>query len=274
MIGGGDDSVTFVNTYDDLGRTVRIATTSDDLAFTAWLDRQYDGAGRRIVLSAATDNGQLTPDFVNGYAYDAAGRMTQVTQQGQSGGTAVAEKHVDFTYNASGNFYMIRRYADLAGTEWVVNGQYAYDAAGRVTRTHASGANSLYDEYDFFTLDVSDQILTASLNSESYQYDDNGNRTEKNSTPWETESGNRLLRDGDFTYTYDPEGNRAARFIDNNSNGVLDSGDTEVTLYGWDYHNRLVDVVFKAAFTGTISKQVWYTYDSSNRQIRRVEDSD
>ena len=49
------------------------------------------------------------------------------------------------------------------------------------------------------------------------------------------------MSDGTYTYQYDNEGNRTARFIDANSDGVLDSGDTSITIYVWDYRNRLAE---------------------------------
>ncbi len=49
-------------------------------------------------------------------------------------------------------------------------------------------------------------------------------------SPWAGELGpvgaeyNQLLFDGVFSYSYDPEGNRTARYIDTNANGLLDAG--------------------------------------------------
>ncbi len=40
-----------------------------------------------------------------------------------------------------------------------------------------------------------------------------------------TGANNQLLFDGVFPYSYDAEGNRTARFIDVNANGLLDAGD-------------------------------------------------
>jgi hypothetical protein len=43
--------------------------------------------------------------------------MTQVTQEGQTGGNHAAEKRVDLTYTASGEFSTITCYGDLAGAK-------------------------------------------------------------------------------------------------------------------------------------------------------------
>ena len=63
-----------------------------------------------------------------------------------------------------------------------------------------------------------------------------------NGAAYVTGPNNQLLFDGVFSYCYDPEGNRTARFIDVNANGLLDAGDTAVTTYAWDHRNRLTCV--------------------------------
>jgi hypothetical protein len=43
--------------------------------------------------------------------------LTQVTQQGQTGGNSVAAKLVNFTYDHDGNVLTVSRYANLAATQ-------------------------------------------------------------------------------------------------------------------------------------------------------------
>ena len=43
------------------------------------------------------------------------GRVTSIQQHGVTGGDAVAEKRIDFTYDAAGDYATITRYADLGG---------------------------------------------------------------------------------------------------------------------------------------------------------------
>jgi len=69
--------------------------------------------------------------------------------------------------------------------------------------------------------------------SEAYSYDAAGNRVTANGVAYLTGPNNQLLFDGVFSYLYDPEGNRTARFIDVNANGLLDAGDTDATTYAW-----------------------------------------
>jgi len=106
---------------------------------------------------------------------------------------------------------------------------------------------------------------------EDYDYDDNGNRT---GGGYLTGQGNRLLCDGTYTYQYDAEGNRTARFVDVDLDGQLSAGDTDVTAYAWDYRNRLVEVTERAVQGGAAAQVVAYTYDASDRRIQRTLDSD
>jgi len=46
------------------------------------------------------------------YGYDAVGRLTRLVQAGLAGGHAVAEKRVEFAYNAASQFTQLTRYAD------------------------------------------------------------------------------------------------------------------------------------------------------------------
>jgi hypothetical protein len=55
-----------------------------------------------------------------------------VTQQSQSGGSAVAEKRADFAYNAAGQFVEITRHADVAGQHLVASTEFTYDGLGRL----------------------------------------------------------------------------------------------------------------------------------------------
>jgi RHS repeat-associated protein len=95
-------------------------------------------------------------------------------------------------------------------------------------------------------------------------FDANGNRT---GAGYVIGADNELLCDGTYTYTYDAEGNRTAKFIDTNADGVLDSGDTSVTIYGWDNRNRLVSVTSYAAYGDAPTQAVTYSYDAENRWI-------
>ena len=70
------------------------------------LTNEYDADGNRTQLSATIAG---TADFLNTYSYDALNRLTQLYQDGQTGGNAVATKGANLTYNALGQLATITR---------------------------------------------------------------------------------------------------------------------------------------------------------------------
>jgi len=137
--------------------------------------QQFDAAGRRTQL-AATIGG--TGDFVTDYGYDNLGRISAITQQGQTGGNAVAEKAVDFAFDLAGQPQAVERFADLAGTQPVARTDFLFDLAGRLTDlTHSNGSKTFAD-YSL-TWDAASRITEFDLSSlvggsgdADYSYDD------------------------------------------------------------------------------------------------------
>ncbi len=159
---------------------------------------------------------------------------------------------------------------------------YGYDAGNRVVSLVTPEGTS------GFTLDATDQLLSASLTGESYGYDATGNRIGGGVV---TAAGNRLVSDGGYRFSFDAEGNRTAKFVDQDANGVLSAGDTDVTVYGWDQRNRLVAVSHVAGWGSTQAGvvagfsasgaglpgsdlELRYSYDYADRRIRRSIDAD
>ncbi|WP_158265153.1 RHS repeat-associated core domain-containing protein [Blastopirellula marina] len=286
LIEASDSAATYTFTYDNLGRNTSTEHDLAALGFDVVIDEAYDALGRRVSLTAEIDG---TDDLENTYAYDYLNRMTQVTQAGQSGGNAVAEKRVDFTYDAEDKyqFTSITRYADLAGTETVATSTYGYDYADQLTSiTHVDGGSSTlagytysYDEgnrltgftvYGYsaedatYSYDDTDQLTGAdrsgTTSDESYTYDENGNRT---GGGYSTGDNNQVLSDGTYNYTYDDEGNRLTKT--NISTGAYEA-------YSWDHRNRLASVT---AYDASDVKQwkVDYGYDAFNNLVSREVDS-
>ena len=206
--------------YNSVGQVVSTTQQIAGLTPTVTLAQQFDADGNRTQV-AATIGG--TADFVNNYAYDSLGEMTQVTQSGVSGGNAVAEKRVDLAYDADGQYNTITRYADLAGTELVATGTYGFDADGNMTSlSYSQGQNTLVGyswSYDAagnmtqstntadgtvnYSYDPTNQLTGASSSNSqlnlSNTYDANGNRTNTGDV---TGPDNELLSDGTYNYTY------------------------------------------------------------------------
>ncbi len=85
----------------------------------------------RSLTESATVAG--TADFLNGYTYDGLSRLTQVTQQGQTGGNSVAVKNVFLSYNGVGQYATISRYAQPSRPGCSANGS-RYGSSGRHPR--------------------------------------------------------------------------------------------------------------------------------------------
>ena len=58
---------------------------------------------------------------------------------------------------------------------------------------------------------------------------------------------NRVSFGGMYTYSYDDEGNRTARWVDEGDE-ELGTDDTDVTEYAWDHRNRLTRLTHKADY--------------------------
>ena len=170
------------------------------------------------------------------YQYDYASRLISLTHS--QGETILAD--YTFDYDAANRLHVFSSQNDAAVGYSQGSVTYSYDDAGQL-------AGAAYTDW---------------LNppTESYTYDDNGNRT---NTGYSTGDDNRLESDGAFNYEYDLEGNRTAK------ESVAGYDRVE---YQWDYRNRLekVTVLHRESLeTGwenaTVQKVVNYTYDEFDR---------
>ncbi len=147
-----------------------------------------------------------------------------------------------------------------------VNSTFVYDGASRVTGITHTGYGTLasyaftWDNANQLTQEVSNDgtanfsydlrrqlTVVTGWRTENYTFDALGNRT---MSGYQTGTGNRLLSDGLFNYTYDNEGNMLTK-------AEIATGN--VTEYAWDYRNRLTSVTLKNS-GGTVLKQSQYTY--------------
>ncbi len=280
-------------TYDLLGRVTELVADLDGLTPDVAFDQTYDSLGNRTEVAVAVGS---TLDYVNDATYDALSRLVELSQSSQSGGNSVAEKLVTFDYDDTGLFSQLARYADLAATELVALTDYTFDTAGQLTELSHNGGG-LATDIDY-TLTYADSLLAAVTlvdgtmdfsydgvgqltgvdytgtglpDDDAYTYDDTGNRTDSS---FVTGDHNRLLSDGTYTYLYDANGNRTARFVDADSSGTLNTGDTSITEYTWDHRNRLTSVTDRDTYGGDAAPVVNYVYDMYNRLIHKELDGD
>jgi len=278
--------------YDELGRVDQIDVDNGGPVLT--FVPTYDLAGRRTGFTSEVDS---SDDFQNTYYHDNLGRLTRLDQEGHSGGYTVGEKRIDFTYDAAGQFTSITRYKDTSGgaANEVAASDYVFDNLGRLTDlTYKDSGDTTIVDYDWafdaasritqyvnsvdgtsdYEYDNTDQLTAADHDfqtDEDYTYDENGNRT---MTGYSTGDNNQLLEDGTYRYDYDGEGNRTAKYKDNDSSDDQSSGDTDITEYTWDHRNRLVKVTFRSTYGGAATKVVEYVYDHQDRWVAKLVDSD
>jgi RHS repeat-associated protein len=224
-----------------------------------------------------------TPDFINNYSYDGDQNLIVVQQQQQTGGNTVANKEIDYGYNAIGQFTAIGYYDELSGPRTdIATGAFSYDTDGRLTGlayTSDGGQNTI-DTYGWaynagslvtsftsndgtasYGYDPTNQLTSATYTTnsgghqpanESYSFTANGNR---NMTGYSTGSDNLTSSDGTYNYGYDADGNLVSR------TQIANTYSTDYkTTYSWDYRNRLTDVE-NYDNNGVLTQHVHYVYD-------------
>ena len=246
----GGTTATDSYTYDAQGDVLTESEQIPGLTPTVTLTSQY-ADGNRTQLAAAIG---ATNDFVNSYQYNGfEGQMSQVSQTGNTnGGDSVAAKTATFQYDLAGELAGVGRYqnssatpstlvaqatygydgdANLTSIDYadgdgnrLVNFGWTYDAAGNVLTSSSS-----LDGKVTYTNDSDGELLSAGGSSspsgdQSFSYDANGNRQTvttggSGTSDYQTGPNNEVLFDGMYNYEYDAEGNRIARWVDNNGVG-------------------------------------------------------
>ena len=293
---GGDNTIGY--SYDKGNNLTAVQDKFSGLAFA------YDNRDRLIsVDNAGTPE---APNVVLNYAYDSVGNVIEVSDllNGQRGGTnryvynpmnmvnsitqsgiGVSDKRVDFSYNELSQFNSINRYSDFNATKLVTGTNYRYDTLNRLTEMTHSNATSPVAVHNFtydtasritqiagvdgttnYTYDKKGQLIAANSTNplkpnEFYDYDPNGNRFSSSQHPdgYQTGSHNQTLSDNQFNYVYDNQGNLIRK---------TEIATGKLQEYQWDYRNRLLAVVDKAA-GGQETQRVEFTYDAFDRRITK-----
>lgn len=271
-----DPDSSYNYTYDGAGRLIQGSNAGTHDVPDVVLNYSYDAVGNKLSVKDNI-NGQLKGTET--FTYNALNLVTKITQSG----IGVIDKRIDMTYDAANQMTGVTRYGNLSGTQMVAASTYTYDLAGRLTDlVHFKGGTTFAD-YNWvfdaagritkfsstdgisnYSYDNLDQLKGANhtyIPDENYNYDSNGNRT---NTGYDTGGNNQLLGDGQYNYEYDAEGNLTKLF--EIATGV-------VTLYEWDYRNRLT-LVATYDSSGNIIKSASYTYDVFDRRIGKDVDPD
>ncbi len=121
--------------YDDLDRVTREDASygSVETTLRTTYGARQDGLRDTLALEV---NG--TKDFISDYDYDARLWLTSVTQTSQLPVTGeptprvVATKRVEFEHAGDGRLEQLRRYADVAETQFVAQTDFGYDQQNRL----------------------------------------------------------------------------------------------------------------------------------------------
>ncbi len=224
-------------------------------------EMDYDSRGNRILLS--TSDGDFN------YTYNDLSILTNINNfNNESYSFGTNSLHQIDTVNGPG--YQIAYEFDNNGAAKKIhhrkaNGSsirvldYTRDAIGNITDKLDGSQNHTYDYDD-------NNQLTDSFNpianlSESFEYDNLGNRTSYNSQPYTYDSNSqKLVDDGLYLYTYDSNGNLSSKqqkgFTGNYTNYIHDS------------QNRLIGIDTYA--NDILIKEVDYIYDPLNRRVQKL----
>ena len=264
--------------YNSQGQLTEIIQTSQaggNAVAEKEVDFTYNSAGQ-IASIDRYQGGQLTVEA--DYTYDSSGRLTSLVYQQ---GTTVLASYT-YTYAASSDAS-----SDVTPTmpaPWLPTGPMLPQSnpseidLSQLDQAPSPGdliaGMTSSDGAVNYTYDASGELVGATTGyptsqaNESYSYDANGNPANSGDV---IGPNNELLSDGTYTYTYDADGNRTAKFIDANHDGVLGPGDTDITEYTWDVGGRLTAVTSyanDAAVTAHMPTQtVDYMYDVENRWV-------
>jgi RHS repeat-associated protein len=242
--------------YDSTGKVI---TITDSISGTISYTYSTANSGMPVgkVINETTPLGSIS------YTYDSIGRRTSMTVDGQP--------TVNYAYDANSRLTDV-----IASGAWQsLSFAFAYDALGR--RTSTTLPNGLTTNYTYDNvgrllnlehLNPAQQILE----SLTYAYDPNGNRTSMDRTsvnlPKPATAFNITYNQANQMLTFDAD----AITYDENGNMTSFINNCGITNYTWDARNRLVGISgFSLTSASTCSPVVAsFAYDALGRRIEKM----
>lgn len=231
-------------TYNDRGAMLTASGISGESTF------EYDADGRPITRSDASGTSRFSylkgrlatvadgvTDAAQTFGYDAVGRLGKV-DYGQG-------RAREFGYDALG-----RQSSDVLKASTGVTASsvsYEYDLNDRLSRKVTAGTAGAGD--NSYTYDFANRLASwsAAGKTTEYGWDASGNRIRNGDKTATFDQRNRVLSDGDYTYTYNARGGMASR----TSSGMEEK-------FSFDAFDRLINV-----------GKAQYTYDDMDRVVSR-----
>jgi RHS repeat-associated protein len=199
-----------------------------------------DGSGNLYVYDTlnrlSTLTNSLTGQF--GFGYDALSRRTQLTRPNGV--------NTSYSYNSVSQLLSVLH---QAGGATLDGAGYAYDSAGsRSSKTNY--LNGITEGYGYDLIYQLTQVTQGGSTTESYSYDEVGNRLSSMGVPtYSYNASNQLTSSSEGSYSYDANGNTLS--------------DPSGKSYTWDFENRLTQAVVPG--TGTTT----FKYDPFGRRIQK-----
>ena len=249
------------STYDARGRTVAQTLEIDD---HTWTTRFEHDTADRLLATTYPDGETVTIKYdARGFVSDVSGDDAYVVGTSYSDHGALTElrygnnTQLAYSYyddsvvdplSGSAHSYRLRTVATRGGTV-DLSLEYQYDKTGNVLALIDRNASEHSQQ---FAYDSADRLVSAHgvYGERSYHYDAVGNLRAFDNRDYQYNTGNRLLSDGQWHYTYDRNGNVTKRSQD---------GATQSFVY--DSHNRLIRFRDETVET--------YTYDDGETRIKK-----
>ncbi|MEX2316719.1 MAG: RHS repeat-associated core domain-containing protein [Pirellulales bacterium] len=264
---------TYVYAYELVGsefsdsrrRTESIRTAAGAFTPIGTTLQQTDRLGRTALQSdgdADLASGPAVASKQLVFGYDAAGNLADITHSANPNGSGWDDTFMThWTHDKAGRVTSIRHDLEPGGSATDIVHSYGYDNASRITSFDTGGTTR------DFVYDNAGQLRSKTGGAgETYEYDGNGNRKLVGSQAITTSQANRVTNDGTFTYEYSKQGSLKSRVR------ISESAATDKTTeYSWDHRKRLSKVTTRNNL-GQATSTVEYTYDASDRRVKRVYD--
>ena len=216
----------------------------------------YDGDSRMTVTDRYNSVDTSVPVATSCESYDGDSRLTDLSYTTAGGSSTLAAYH--WNYDSDGEVTEAFSYLDASGS------------ADKSQYSTWADTHYICDHDGQLTLTTYSDFANAPTSNTGQTYDANGNRKSTDLAK-EQSSSDRLLFDGQYYYSYDPAGNRTAKF--ESTTGALDSTATNITIYQWNNANELTGVSQYASYYNyqhgipVSGSQVAYTYDAFKQMV-------
>ncbi len=270
VLSESDNYSSIAYVYDPQGRKISVTQSSEGDP-TVVFTYTYDDDNENPTSVAAMIDGVM--DYVNYYAYDSNGKLTQIIQDCGDESNSIANKEVNISYDSAGNVVSIDRY-ELGS--YVASSYYTYDSLGRLTGlTHRQGDTVLaYYAWTYASDDATAALETASQTADYFDLVSSYDANTIDLTNLVSDVSEAALiatctsADGTATYAYDASGQVTG--------AGYSSGTLSDESYTYDANgNRTSGGYVIGADNRILSDGTYaYAYDAEGNRVAKFVDED